>query len=407
MASGATKGSGSVLNIFVFGIINKWWGVNKSEVLRALKGNSYSQINLVISSIGGEIDEALVIRDLLKSYPANVTTYLTGLCASAATVLSDAGNSIVMSRACIYMIHKPLFEWTGGNSDELRKDAEILDQWENIAVDIYVKKTGLPESEVRLLMKEESWLGPDEALSLGFVDEVVDVLDIDFEVDMAGMQDQEMFLCEPIYFKNTKEVYNQAVTNALKGGYRQISPVTMQGFQTKKEFDMKEVFKSIVAMLVTAGIIPADKKDQAIEAANGIETPEMIASIVREEVAKQQKAPSMKATDVVGLIEAATDEEKAKLAETLGFKPFDDTELKANLQDLSGKVATLIVGEAGNGALSNGGDGFTPKDKRAELTYTQKEHAKMYLQAFENGSIDQATYESLTGNKAPKRERQN
>lgn len=408
MAINEPNGS-PVLNIFVFGCIGNWWGLNKSEVLRSLKGKRYSQINLVISSNGGDLSEALVIRDLLKAYPATVTTYLTGLCASAATILADAGDKVVMSMSCIYMVHKPLFEFTYGNADDLRKDAKILDEWENIAVDVYRSRTGLPENDIRSLMTEESWLGPFEALDLGFIDEITDVLDIDFEIDAAGLRQEDMFLHEPIYFQQEqKEVYSNVVAASLKSGYRQISPATMQAIKkdNKKEFDMKEVFKSIVAMLVTAGIIPADKKDQAIEAANGMETPEMIASIVREEVAKQQKAPSMKATDVVGLIEAASTEEKAKLAEMLGFKPFDDTELKANLQDLSGKVATLIVGEGG-GAISNGGDGFTPKDKRAELTYTQKEHAKMYLEALESGSIDPATYKSLTGNEAPKRERQN
>lgn len=397
----------NALNLFVFGEIGNWWGMNKNEVLLKLKGKKYSQINLVISSNGGDLAEALVIRDLLKAYNAPVTSYLSGLCASAATILADAGDKVVMSKQCIYMIHKPLFGWTAGNADDLRKDASILDKWEQVALNVYQKKTGLKRDELSNLMEQESWMTAKEALSFGFVDEVAERLDIDFEMD--GVEEkQSLFMSEPIYFKNTKEVYNQAVTSALKHGYRQISPAIMQGFQTKKEntFDMNQIAKLFVSMLVKAGLITTENEQAAINAASAIETPEMIASIVREEVAKQQKAPSMKATDVVGLIETATAEEKAKLAEMLGFKPFDDTELKANLQDLSGKVATLIVGEGG-GAISNGADGFTPKDKRVELTYTQKEHAKMYLEALESGSIDPATYKSLTGNEAPKRERQN
>ena len=126
----ANAANGGTLNMYVFGEIGNWWGLNKNEVLLSLKGKKYSQINLVISSNGGDLAEALVIRDLLKAYPANVTTYLTGLCASAATILSDAGNHVVMSKMCIFMVHKPLFGWTGGNADDLRRDADLLDKWE-------------------------------------------------------------------------------------------------------------------------------------------------------------------------------------------------------------------------------------------------------------------------------------
>ncbi len=405
----APEQGGSTLNIYVFGEISDWWGVNKNSVLRTLKGNAYAEINLIISSNGGDLAEALVIRDLLKAYPANVTTYLTGICASAATILADAGNRVVMSRQCVYMVHKPLFQWTGGNADDLRKDANILDVWEKIAVDIYVAKTGLSESEVSSLMQDVSWMGADEALLLGFVDEVVDVLEIDFELDSPDNEDNKVFICDPIYFKENTTIYNQAVTNALKGGYRQISPAMMQGFQTKKEknFDMKEILKSVVAMLVSAGFISTDKQDAAMEEAGKLEAPEMLANLVKEEVAKQVKnvAPSMKVTDIAKMIGSASEDERADIAKVLNIVNFDATELEKKVTDLSGAVAKLIVGEGG-GADSNGEDGLSDKkDKKGEPSYKEKEHAKMYMQAFEAGNIDAATFKTLTGQDAPKRGR--
>lgn len=407
----------NTLNIYVFGEIGCWWGLNKNEVLMYLKGKKYNQINLVISSNGGDLAEALVIRDLLKAYPANVTTYLTGFCASAATILADAGDSVVMSRQCIYMIHKPLFEWTGGNADDLRNDAEILDTWENIAVEIYMAKTGLGETEIRSLMQDESFLGADEALALGFVDEVVDVLEIDFELDTTGLQQENeqenTFIREPIDFKSSATIYNQAVAAALKGGYRQISPAMMQGFHKKEEktFEMNQLSKMFVSMLVKAGFITTENEAAAMEAANKIETPEMIATIVKEEVAKQVKnvapqAPSMKVTDIVKTIEAATDEEKAEIAKVLNIQPFDDTDIKTKMQDLSSKVATLVVGEGG-GKDGNGEDDLGGNPKKATPTFKEREHAKMYLQAFEDNHIDAATYKALTGQNAPKRTSQN
>lgn len=396
--------AGGVLNIFVFGQIGHWWGINKNEVLLKLKGRKYQMVNLVISSNGGDLAEALVIRDLLKAYPASVNAYLTGLCASAATILADAADKVVMSRNCMYMIHKPAFEYTGGNADELRNDADLLDKWEEIAVGIYVSKTGLPKNEVAALLKEESWLGWNEALSLGFVDEVVDTLDIDYDLDTAGAGHQDMFISEPIYFNNTKEIFTQAVQNAIKGGYKQLSPARMQALKPSNHnnSDMKKLLESIVGMLVTAGIITADNQAKAVEAIAGIETPDMLKGMVQEEVAKQ-RTPAMKASDVLAALESATDDEKTALKEAFGINAAgggdEDDFLKKQVEELAGQVAALMVGEGGATGDNNGGSGFDKKDKK-ELTFKEKEAIKMYKAAYEEGQIDAATYKALTGQEA-------
>lgn len=402
---------GNTLNVFIFGYINSWWGVNKQDVLLSLKGKKkYTDINLVISSQGGDLSEALTIRDLFKSYPANVTVYLTGICASAATVIADAGDRVIMSKACMYMIHKPLFEYTGGNADELRKDADILDKWEEIVLDIYEPRTGLSREVLSGLMREPTFMTSSEALSLGFVDEATDVLDIDFDVDTAGAEEEdEMFICHPIYFKNQKEVFNQAVTNALKGGYRQTSEVKMQAIQNKKSIkknnNMKDLFQKIVGMFISKGILPENKKEEAINLAGEIEIPEMIASIVKDQL--KTASPQMKAEDVVSLIEKSSDDQKKKIATALGVtEKYDDKALSDKIAALVADVAALKVGEGkGGGQQGNGGSGIDPSGNQQPKDFGKKQEAKFYLEAFENGYIDRATYKQLTGEDAPKHER--
>lgn len=406
----ATNGGG-VLNMYVFGEISAWWGVNKNDVLLSLKGKKYSQINLIISSNGGDLAEALVIYDLLKSYPANVTTYLTGLCASAATILAAAGNTIVMSKQCIYMIHKPLFSWTGGNADDLRRDAKLLDQWEELALNVYEPKTGLSRAKLSKLMAAETWMTADEALQLGFVDEVAETLAIDFEVDGMGMKEEEeddedpdKFINEPIYFKNSKTVYNQAVKALIQGGYSQNNLAKSEALESKN-FNMEKIFKNFVAMLVTAGLIAEDKKEAANEAAAKMETPELLASMVREEVQNALKgaAPSMKIGDVAKLIENATADEKTAIASALGVKAeYDDKAIKDQITELAGKVATLIVGESDKGE-SNGDSGFEGKKGDAEMTFKQKENYNFYLNVYNEGKIDATTFKAVTGFDVPKK----
>ena len=163
---------------------------------------------------------------------------------------------------------------------------------------------------------------------------------------------------------------------------------------------MEKIFQKFVDMLVTAGIISGDKKEAANEAASKLETPEMLATLVKEEVANQVKnyaAPSMKVADVARLIEGATDDEKTAIAKALNVQPaYDDKDLKTKLADLSGKVATLIVGEAGGGQEGNGASGIEGKVGVKEPSFQAKEALRLYGVALENGKITQSTFDSVT-----------
>ena len=54
-------------------------------------------INLRINSPGGNIFEAQAIYNLLKAYKGRVTAHIDGVCASAATVVACAAESIIMT----------------------------------------------------------------------------------------------------------------------------------------------------------------------------------------------------------------------------------------------------------------------------------------------------------------------
>jgi len=156
------------------GTFGSWWGANKNSVISALRGQSLTNINVYISSPGGELSEAIDMSELLRSTKGTLTAYLMGTCASAATMIASAADKVVMSRTCVYMIHKPAFTYTWGNADELRKSADILDLNEGIVLDVYAAKTGMDKKKLAKLLRAETWMAAEEALEMGFVDEIVD-----------------------------------------------------------------------------------------------------------------------------------------------------------------------------------------------------------------------------------------
>ena len=132
-----------------------------------------TDVEVHISSVGGSAFDAIAIYDLLKKYQGNVTTYIDALAASAASIVAMAGKSVVMSKYALLMIHKPMVG-TGGNADELLKDVQMLNTVQSRLAQIYMDKTGLDGLTINSLINAVTWLSADQALDLGFIDQVED-----------------------------------------------------------------------------------------------------------------------------------------------------------------------------------------------------------------------------------------
>lgn len=131
-------------------------------------------INLHINSPGGSVFEGIAIYNMLKQNPAHVNVYVDGLAASIASVIAMSGDAIFMPSNAMMMIHNP---WTMavGNAEELRKQADGLDQITKSSVQTYLAKAGdkLDEDKLKELMDNETWLTAQEAVDYGLADEVL------------------------------------------------------------------------------------------------------------------------------------------------------------------------------------------------------------------------------------------
>ena len=57
---------------------------------------------------------------MLREYPGDVTVKITGIAASAASVIAMAGTKVCMSPTAMMMIHNP-FTIAMGDSEEMRR----------------------------------------------------------------------------------------------------------------------------------------------------------------------------------------------------------------------------------------------------------------------------------------------
>lgn len=174
--------TGEVADVFITGEIGGWWGVAGGDVYASLAGKDLSLINVWLSSAGGGIFEAFQIYELLAGHPAPVHVYIFSLAASSGTIVASAGDKRIISKQSMYMIHEGASYLRGYYQvKELNAEANLLGKLNNRITDVYQRLTDMDESQIKALMAREEWMEPAEALEAGFVDEVVDVVNVPFE----------------------------------------------------------------------------------------------------------------------------------------------------------------------------------------------------------------------------------
>src|SRR4030067_1527288 len=73
------------------------WGISARDFSNDLNKVTASKINLRINSPGGSVFDGTAIFNALKRHKAEVTTYIDGLAASLASVISLCGDKVVMA----------------------------------------------------------------------------------------------------------------------------------------------------------------------------------------------------------------------------------------------------------------------------------------------------------------------
>lgn len=165
--------------IDIYGVIGEsFWeqGYTKEQMLADLevvKATKMSKLVLNINSLGGSVNDALSIYDMLVELNVPVVARLTGFVASAATVIASAADHIEMSENSFFLIHKAMTA-TMGNSNELESDINFLKMLDEKILNIYSKR--VDRDVVSNLLEESNgngkWITAEEALSYGFIDAI-------------------------------------------------------------------------------------------------------------------------------------------------------------------------------------------------------------------------------------------
>ena len=153
-------------DLMIYGAIG--WDVNALDTVREISKAKGKPMNVRVNSPGGYVWEGLAIANALRGH-GQADTFVDGIAASMGSVIFLAGKKRTMASGTRLMIHNPT-SFAGGESKDMRKEADVLDGIADDMALMYSESTGgiVSVEKAREMMDAETWLSPEEAVALGF-----------------------------------------------------------------------------------------------------------------------------------------------------------------------------------------------------------------------------------------------
>lgn len=150
----------------------------RSQLSKAKDGED---IKIIVNSPGGDCFEGIAvyntIRDFARNFKGNITTYVQGMAASAASWIALAAssvsekNKVVVEDNSVFMIHD-CWGLVVGNKNDMRDAADFAERVDNVMQKMLARKSGKTEAEIGGLMDKETWYFGQEIIDAGFADEM-------------------------------------------------------------------------------------------------------------------------------------------------------------------------------------------------------------------------------------------
>lgn len=150
--------------------------INDKLLSSELEKAQGQDLEIIINSYGGEVDEAFKMFERLEQYKrenkATITTITDENCASSGVILLLAGNRRIVNNNSNPFVHNAWVNVYGANSNDLKEIAEDLAQCDLKIAELYAKKTSLTIEQSLELMGLDTFFTPEECYDLGFATEL-------------------------------------------------------------------------------------------------------------------------------------------------------------------------------------------------------------------------------------------
>ncbi|MBN6819530.1 Clp protease ClpP [Methylobacterium organophilum] len=159
--------------IAMFGMVGEdFWtgeGITAKRTVAALRAIGPRPVEVHINSFGGDMFEGIAIYNALREHPQDVTVKVLGMAASAASIITMAGDKVEIGSGSFIMIHN-CSVMGGGNRHDFAEMAAFLEPFDRAMADVYAERTGLDAKVIQKMMDDETYMSGSLAIEKGFAD---------------------------------------------------------------------------------------------------------------------------------------------------------------------------------------------------------------------------------------------
>lgn len=160
--------------IWVAGEVNDHMSVVTQAQLMFLDSLDNNDITMHIDSPGGSVKSGLSMVDVMDYIKSDIRTINTGMAASMGSVLLGAGTR--GKRGSLRFSRTMLHQSSGGAGGNIQDARITFAEWEKIndtLFDLLGGYCGKTAEQVKLDASRDLWLGAQEALDYGIIDEII------------------------------------------------------------------------------------------------------------------------------------------------------------------------------------------------------------------------------------------
>jgi len=152
----------------------KRWKAFLSDYSDLVETAEPKPLKIYINSNGGEIFAAIPLIDAIKNCTIPVHTYVEGIAASAASLISIAGHKRFITKNSFMLIHE-LRTGIEGNYADIMDEKENCDKLMGVIKNSYLTKTNgkLSPKVLEKILKRDILLSSTECVDYGLVDEIL------------------------------------------------------------------------------------------------------------------------------------------------------------------------------------------------------------------------------------------
>lgn len=249
-----------------------------SEFLEDLKAIEGCQ-NIIVrmNSYGGDAGVSNVIHNRLRELSrkgVSTVCVVDGVAMSGGSLIMCSCDTVQVNPSSLIMIHKCwAFLFGGYNADEMRQMADENDTWDRMQIEIYKRKTGLPDDEILGMMKETTYMTGREAVEKGFADELIeDAEPVDIAASADGralfVRGRQMHLAPGMFAPDTIPTVDPEASATVETDKKQPEVTgSDEGGNSMTTEELRAQYPEQVAEVEAAAVAAAADNTDAINAA--------------------------------------------------------------------------------------------------------------------------------------------